>query len=49
MAEEQRKEIRLADLVTHLKLEGLDEAVEKLEKIKSLMSEISALSKNLFK
>lgn len=46
---EPKKEIRLADLVTHLKLEGVDEAIEKLERIKSLMCEISDLSKDLFK
>ena len=26
---ESKKEIKLADLVTHLKVEGLDEAIEK--------------------
>lgn len=46
---ESKEEIKLADLVTHLKVEGLDEAIEKLEKIKSLMCEISDLSKDLFK
>lgn len=49
MKNNQEKKIRLADLVANLKLEGLDEAIEKLEKIKSLMCEISDLSGKLFK
>lgn len=45
MAEEK---IRLADIVTRLEMDGADEVIEKLERIKSLMREIDDLSKEIF-
>lgn len=45
MAEEK---IRLADIVTRLEMDGADEVIEKLERIKSLMQEINELSKEIF-
>lgn len=40
---------RLADMVAHVEVEGLDEAKEKLEKMKELMAEINALYEKTFK
>ena len=44
-----KKEVKLANLVTTIEIENLDEVTEKLEKIKSLMCEINDLSKQIFK
>lgn len=41
--------IRLKDIKTSLEIEGLDEVIEKLEKIKSLMGDISDLIDGMFK
>lgn len=41
--------VRLADLVTTIKIDNIDETLEKLEKIKSLMCEINDLFEKLFK
>ncbi len=41
--------VRLADMVAHVEVEGLDEAKEKLEKMKDLMSEINVLYEKTFK
>lgn len=45
----QNPPVRLADLVTHIEGEGLDEAKEKLEKMRELMAEINALYEKTFK
>lgn len=44
-----KKEVKLANLVTTIEIENLNEVTEKLEKIKSLMCEINDLSKQIFK
>lgn len=41
--------VRLADMVAHVEVEGLDEAKEKLEKMRELMAEINALYEKTFK
>lgn len=43
------KEVNLAKLTTSIEVKNLDEVMEKLEKIKSLMCEINDLSKQIFK
>lgn len=47
--EKARGQARLSDLVAHLEVEGLDEAKEKMEKMKDLMAEINALYEKTFK
>lgn len=44
-----REPVRLANLVTRVEVEGLDEAKEKLEKMKDLMAEINVLYEKTFK
>lgn len=41
--EKTKDQVRLADMVAHIEVEGLDEAKENLEKMKELMAEINAL------
>ena len=41
--------VRLADMVAHVEVEGLDEAKEKLEKMRELMAKINALYEKTFK
>lgn len=43
------KEVNLTKLTTSIEVKNLDEVIEKLEKIKSLMCEINDLSKQIFK
>lgn len=43
------KEVNLAKLTTSIEVKNLDEVIDKLEKIKSLMDEINDLYKQTFK
>lgn len=47
--EKTRDQVKLADMVAHVEVEGLDEAKEKLEKMRELMAEINALYEKTFK
>lgn len=49
MEEKTRKEIKLDKLVAEIEMKNVDEAIEKLEKIKSLICEINDLSRELFR
>ena len=43
------KQIKLQPIVTEVQVRNLDETLEKLEKVKSLICEINDLSEKLFK
>lgn len=48
-SDRMEESIKLKPITTSIEIEGADEVIKKLEKIKSLMCEISDLSKQVFK